>query len=140
LEIDGLTRAFRTKTKRCGFCAIGSVKTNIGHLEQTAGVASLIKAALALHHGEIPPSLNFRSPNPKIDFASTPFFVNTERRDWSAGDQPRFAAVNSLGLGGTNAFVVLQEAPRSAPGPAGDDALHLFATSAKSDAALRLTI
>nr|UXE44357.1 phthiocerol synthesis polyketide synthase type I PpsE [uncultured bacterium] len=140
LEIDGLTRAFRTKTKRCGFCAVGSVKTNIGHLEQTAGVASLIKAALALHHGEIPPSLNFHAPNPKIDFASTPFFVNTERRDWPAGDQPRFAAVNSLGLGGTNAFVVLQEAPRSAPGPVGDGGLHFFTTSAKSDAALRLTL
>src|SRR5262249_18138494 len=70
LEVEGLTRPFRTKTKRCGFCAIGSVKTNIGHLEQTAGVASLIKAVLALHHREIPPSLNFRSPNPKIDFAS----------------------------------------------------------------------
>src|SRR5215510_3933051 len=78
LEVDALTRAFRTKTKRCGYCAIGSVKTNIGHLEQTAGVASLIKAVLALHHGEIPPSLNFRSPNPKVNFASTPFFVNTE--------------------------------------------------------------
>src|SRR5262245_25129270 len=92
LEVDALTRAFRTKTKRCGFCAIGSVKTNIGHLEQTAGVASLIKAVLALHHGEIPPSLNFRSPNPKVDFASSPFFVNTQRRNWPSGDQARFAA------------------------------------------------
>jgi acyl transferase domain-containing protein/surfactin synthase thioesterase subunit/acyl carrier protein len=140
LEVDGLARAFRTRTKRCGFCAIGSVKTNIGHLEQTAGVASLIKAALALHHGEIPPSLNFRSPNPKIDFTSTPFFVNTERRDWRADDRARFAAVNSLGLGGTNAFVVLQEAPQSAPRAAEDGALHLFAASAKSGAALRLSI
>jgi len=140
LEVDALTRAFRTKTKRCGFCAIGSVKTNIGHLEQTAGVASLIKAALALHHGEIPPSINFRSPNPKIDFASSPFFVNTERRDWPAGDRSRFAAVNSLGLGGTNAFVVLQETPRPEPRAADDGAPHLFVTSAKSEAALLLSI
>ena len=140
LEVDALTRAFRTKTKRCCFCAIGSVKTNVGHLEQTAGVVSLIKAILTLRHGEIPPSLNFRSPNPKIDFASTPFFVNTERRDWPRGDGARIAAVNSLGLGGTNAFVVLQEAPRSAGRAANDDgALRLFVASAKSDAALRLS-
>src|SRR5262245_35209806 len=78
LEIDALTRAFRAATNQCNFCAIGSVKTNIGHLEQAAGVASLIKAALTLHYGQIPPSLNFRTPNPKIDFATTPFFVNTE--------------------------------------------------------------
>jgi acyl transferase domain-containing protein/surfactin synthase thioesterase subunit/acyl carrier protein len=140
LEVDALTRAFRTKTKRRGFCAIGSVKTNIGHLEQAAGVASLIKAALALYHGEIPPSLNFRSPNPRIDFTSTPFFVNTEHQDWPAGDRVRCAAVNSLGLGGTNAFVVLQEAPRSGPRAADDGALHLFVTSAKSEAALRLSV
>ena len=89
LEIDALSRAFRTGTDRQGFCAIGSVKTNIGHLEQTAGIAALIKAALALEHGMIPPSLNFHRPNPKIGFAASPFFVNTEARDWPAGDRPR---------------------------------------------------
>ena len=97
LEIDALTRAFRTGTERRGFCAIGSVKTNIGHLEQTAGLAALIKTALALKHGKIPPSLNFRNPNPKIDFAASPFVVNTVCRDWPAGERSRFAAVNSLG-------------------------------------------
>ena len=95
LEIDALTRAFRTGTERNGFCAIGSVKTNIGHLEQTAGLAALIKTALALKHGKIPPSLNFQCPNPKIEFATSPFFVNTQCRDWPDGDRPRFAAVNS---------------------------------------------
>jgi acyl transferase domain-containing protein len=94
LEIDALTRAFRTSTQRSGFCAIGSVKTNIGHLEQTAGLAGLIKTALALKRGKIPPSLNFQRPNPKIDFAASPFFVNTQCRDWPAGDRPRLAAVN----------------------------------------------
>jgi acyl transferase domain-containing protein/surfactin synthase thioesterase subunit/acyl carrier protein len=110
LEIDALTKAFRTGTNRRGFCAIGSVKTNIGHLEQTAGIAALVKAALTLKHGKIPPSLHFERPNPKIDFDDSPFFVNTGCRDWEQ-EAPRVAAVNSLGLGGTNAFAVLEEAP-----------------------------
>ena len=109
LEIDALTKAFRTGTNRRAFCAIGSVKTNIGHLEQTAGVAALIKAALTLKHGKIPPSLHFERPNPKIDFDDSPFFVNAGFRDWEQ-EAPRVAAVNSLGLGGTNVFVVLEEA------------------------------
>ena len=139
LEVDALTRAFRTKTKRCGYCAIGSVKTNIGHLEQTAGVASLIKTALALKNGKIPPSLNFRKPNPKIDFAASPFFVNTQCCDWPGGGRPRLAAVNSLGLGGTNAFIVLEEPPAVAE-PAGESYPALFTLSARTDAALRASI
>jgi acyl transferase domain-containing protein/surfactin synthase thioesterase subunit len=139
LEIDALTRAFRTGTQRSGFCAIGSVKTNIGHLEQTAGIASLIKAALALKHGKMPPSLHFHKPNPKIDFDASPFFVNTECRDWPAGKHPRFAAVNSLGLGGTNAFVVLEQAPAPTEMNDGPE-LGLFALSAKSPAVLRTLI
>src|SRR5262249_41698432 len=139
LEINALTRAFRTNTERSGFCAIGSVKTNIGHLEQTAGLAGLIKTALALKHGKIPPSLNFRNPNPKIDFAASPFFVNTQCRDWPAGDRPRLAAVNSLGLGGTNAFVVLEEPPAAAERTVQTD-LGLFTLSARTGAALRASI
>jgi acyl transferase domain-containing protein/surfactin synthase thioesterase subunit/acyl carrier protein len=142
LEVDALTRAFRTTTERCGFCPIGSVKTNIGHLEQTAGVAALIKAALALEYRKIPASLNFRTPNPKIDFAASPFFVNGVCRDWPANGHARFAAVNSLGLGGTNAFVVLEEAPPSAAAAtaATDAPVHLFTLSAQTDAALRGSI
>src|SRR5262245_42192792 len=139
LEIDALTRAFRTRTHRRGFCAIGSVKTNIGHLEQTAGLAALIKAALALRNGKIPPSLNFRNPNPKIDFAASPFFVNTQCREWPAGDHPRLGAVNSLGLGGTNAFVVLEEPPAAVERTVESD-LGLFTLSARTDAALRASI
>jgi acyl transferase domain-containing protein/surfactin synthase thioesterase subunit/acyl carrier protein len=138
LEVDALTRAFRTASTRRGFCAIGSVKTNIGHLEQTAGIASLIKTALALRHGKIPPSLNFHKPNPKIDFADSPFFVNTECREWR--DRPRRAAVNSLGLGGTNAFLVLEQAPAAAVQAAEQRPLHLFAVSARSEAGLRRLI
>jgi acyl transferase domain-containing protein/surfactin synthase thioesterase subunit len=139
LEIDALTRAFRTRTDRRGFCAIGSVKTNIGHLEQTAGLAALIKTALALRNGKIPPSLNFRNPNPKIGFAASPFFVNTQCREWPAGDHPRLGAVNSLGLGGTNAFVVLEEPPAAVERTVESD-LGLFTLSARTDAALRASI
>ncbi len=139
LEIDALTRAFRGGTERSGFCAIGSVKTNIGHLEQTAGLAALIKTALALKHAKIPPSLNFQRPNPKIEFAASPFFVNTQCRDWPSGHGPRVAAVNSLGLGGTNAFVVL-EGPPAVSEAADQQGLGLFTVSARTGTALRSSI
>ncbi len=115
------------------------MKTNIGHLEQTAGLAGLIKIAIALKNKKIPPSLNFRSPNPKINFAASPFFVNTQCRNWPAGDRPRLAAINSLGLGGTNAFIVLEQAPAVTETAAEPD-LALFALSARTDAALHASI
>ena len=112
LEVDALNVPFVPEPNRCVFCAIGSVKTNVGHLEQTAGVAALIKTALALKNGtSLPASIS--TPNPKIDFADSPFFVNVDCREWPKGNRPRLAAVNSLGLGGTNAFVVLEEAHRA---------------------------
>jgi acyl transferase domain-containing protein/surfactin synthase thioesterase subunit/acyl carrier protein len=141
LEIDALNAAFRTQTDRRGFCAIGSVKTNIGHLEQTAGVAALIKTALALKSGTLPPSLNFNKPNPKINFDDSPFFVNVGCREWLRGKEPRLAAVNSLGLGGTNAFVVLEEAIKPAAADRSNEPpLHLFTLSAKTERALRASI
>ncbi|MEX3846500.1 type I polyketide synthase [Paraburkholderia sp. BR10882] len=137
LEIDALTKAFRRHTQDSAFCAVGSVKTNIGHLEQASGIASVIKVALALDRGQIPPSLNFDTPNPRIAFPQTPFFVNTALRDWPRGAAPRFAAVNSLGLGGTNAFAVLEEAPVRAPTTVEDDRpLHVLTLSARSGRAL----
>jgi len=111
LEIEALTMAFRKQTSRKQYCAVGSVKANIGHPEQAAGIAGLIKTALVLHHRQIPPSINFETPNPAIDFASSPFHVNTKLSDFPAADTPRRAGVNSLGIGGTNAFAVLEEAP-----------------------------
>lgn len=111
VEIAALTRAFRASTGRKGFCAIGSVKTNIGHLDAAAGVAGLIKTVLAMMHEEIPASLHYTASNPEIDFANSPFFVNTQLTAWPAGAVPRRAAVSSFGLGGTNAHVILQEAP-----------------------------
>ena len=110
IEVAALTAAFRDTTDAVGQCKIGSVKTNIGHLDTAAGVASLIKVALSLHHRQLPPSLGYEAPNPAIDFATSPFRVNDRLTDW-ASVGPRRAGVNSLGVGGTNAHAVLQEAP-----------------------------
>jgi acyl transferase domain-containing protein/thioesterase domain-containing protein len=119
IEIAALTQAFRESTDKTGFCYVGSVKTNIGHLDTAAGVASLIKASLALEHGQIPPSLNFEAPNPTIAFDGSPFKVASSLVEWPSSASPRRAAVNSLGVGGTNAFVVLQQPPaRPATPPA----------------------
>ena len=111
LEIEALTTAFRKETKRKQYCAIGSVKGNIGHPEQAAGIAGLIKTALVLHHKRIPPSINYETPNPRIDFASSPFYVNTRLLEFPLTDTPRRAGLNGLGIGGTNTFAVLEEAP-----------------------------
>ncbi|MEV5433193.1 beta-ketoacyl synthase N-terminal-like domain-containing protein [Streptomyces sp. NPDC052701] len=117
IEVAALTEAFRQSTQRRGYCALGSVKTNIGHLGAAAGIAGLIKAVLALEHRQIPPSLHFERPNPHIDFAGGPFRVPTTLEDWPAGEHPRRAAVSAFGIGGTNAHVILEEAPPAAPAP-----------------------
>ena len=112
IEIEALTQAFRVHTDAKQFCAIGSLKSNVGHLVAAAGVAGLIKTALALHYKKIPPSLNFEAPNPKIDFTNSPFYVNTKLAQWSEGETLRRAGVSSFGVGGTNAHIVLEEAPQ----------------------------
>ncbi|MBP5972975.1 aminotransferase class III-fold pyridoxal phosphate-dependent enzyme [Brasilonema sp. CT11] len=114
IEIAALTQAFRTTDKK-NFCGIGSVKTNIGHLDAAAGVAGLIKAVLALKHTQVPPSLHFEQPNPKIDFANSPFYVNSTLLEWNTNGTPRRAGVSSFGIGGTNAHVILEEAPVAEP-------------------------
>lgn len=114
IEIAALTQAFRKTTSRTGYCAIGSVKTNIGHLDTAAGIAGFIKAVLCLKHGRIPASLHFEKSNPKIDFPASPFKVSTCLQDWPASPSPRRAGISSLGIGGTNAHVVLEEAPAKA--------------------------
>jgi acyl transferase domain-containing protein/thioesterase domain-containing protein len=111
IEVKALTQAFRESSQAKGYCAIGSLKTNIGHLDTAAGVASLIKTVLALRHRQIPPSLHFRKANPLIDFQGSPFFVNDHLTEWKADQGLRRAGVTSLGIGGTNAHVVLEEAP-----------------------------
>ncbi|MBD0319167.1 MAG: acyltransferase domain-containing protein, partial [Gemmatimonadetes bacterium] len=131
IEIAALTEAFRGGTEATQFCALGSLKTNVGHLDTAAGVAGLIKVVQALKHRQLPPTLHFSEPNPACGFEDSPFFVQSELADWKAGDEPRRAGVSSLGAGGTNAHVVLEEAPAAAPsGPSRE--WQLLVTSAKS--------
>ncbi len=136
IEVAALTQAFRETTADSDFCRIGSVKTNIGHLDTAAGVASLIKATLALHHGQMPASLNFDKPNPAIDFEGSPFRVNDRLTDWPRTTTPRRAGVNSLGVGGTNAHAVLQEAPLRATSGASDWPFQPLVLSARTKSAL----
>ncbi|MFN6479644.1 SDR family NAD(P)-dependent oxidoreductase [Nostoc sp. DedQUE07] len=135
IEIAALSQVFRSSTTKKGFCAIASVKTNIGHLDAAAGIAGLIKTVLALKHQQIPPSLNFEQPNPQIDFANSPFYVNTTLTEWKAGSTPRRAGVSSLGIGGTNAHVILEEAPVLEPSSPSRP-WQLLVLSAKTDSAL----
>ncbi|HEX3587317.1 MAG TPA: condensation domain-containing protein, partial [Candidatus Angelobacter sp.] len=130
IEIAALTEAFRSSTEKKRFCAIGSVKTNLGHLNTAAGVVGLIKTILALEHRQIPPSLHFDDPNPKIDFEGSPVYVNRQLQDWS-GPLPLRAGVSSFGMGGTNAHVILEEAPeRSLSSKSGPSLLLLSAKTA----------
>ncbi|MFT4115711.1 aminotransferase class III-fold pyridoxal phosphate-dependent enzyme [Bradyrhizobium sp.] len=136
IEIAGLTQAFRAGgAVRNGSCALGSLKTNIGHLDAAAGVAGLIKTALALYHRTLPATLHFRAANPKLDLENTPFVVNTQCRPWDAGGHPLRAGVSSFGVGGTNAHVVLEEAPKAASSEAGRSS-HLIVLSARTPAGL----
>jgi amino acid adenylation domain-containing protein len=139
IEVSALTSAFRVTTADTGYCAIGSVKSNIGHLDQAAGIAGFIKTALSLYHGEIPPSLHFTEGNPEIAFDQSPFFVNTRLRPWPLTDGKRIAGVSSFGIGGTNAHVILACAPVVAVAEAQDGGrgVELLTLSARSEAALR---
>lgn len=110
IEISGIEGAFRRYTNKKQFCAIGSVKTNIGHLDNAAGMAGLIKAILALKYKQIPPSIHFKSPNRKISFEDSPVYVNDILRDWKTNGFPRRCGISAFGLSGTNCHVVLEEA------------------------------
>ncbi|MEX2334233.1 MAG: beta-ketoacyl synthase N-terminal-like domain-containing protein, partial [Pseudohongiella sp.] len=112
IEVQALTKAFRHSSQRSGFCALGSVKTNIGHMGIASGIAGFIKTVLALHHKTLPATLHFREANPAIGFDSTPFYVSNRTCEWPAGKTPRRAGINSLGIGGTNVHVILEEAPQ----------------------------
>jgi amino acid adenylation domain-containing protein len=136
IEVEALTRAFRATTDRSQYCWLGSAKSNFGHLVAGSGVAGLIKAALALHHGKIPPTLHFTKPNAEIDFASTPFKVVDRVTAWLRGDHPRRAGVSSFGVGGTNAHVVLEEAP-ARPDAKPGRIPAILALSARDEDALR---
>ncbi|WP_426703027.1 amino acid adenylation domain-containing protein [Rhodanobacter sp. Col0626] len=142
IEIEGLTLAFRQSTDERGFCAIGSLKSNVGHLVMAAGAAGVIKTALSLCERRLPPSLHLRATNPKIDFAGSPFVVNDSLQAWPANRGPLRAGVSSFGVGGTNAHVILEEAPlREASDPAQGPQLLLLSartSTAVGSAAMRL--
>ena len=138
VEIAGLVQAFGSCADRKQFCAIGSVKSNIGHMDAASGIASLIKTVLMLNHRVLVPSLHYRQPNPEIDFANSPFYVNTVKSEWKAGPYPRRAGISAFGMGGTNAHVVLEEAPKVEPKQAETERpFHLLALSAKTETALK---
>ncbi|MEM8718416.1 MAG: type I polyketide synthase [Cyanobacteria bacterium P01_G01_bin.39] len=135
IEIAALTKVFRSSTDKTRYCAIGSVKGNMGHLNRASGAISLIKTVLALKHQEIPPSINYQQPNPQINFTSSPFYVNTELQPWHTNGVPRRAGVSSFGIGGTNAHVILEEAPVREPSSPSRP-WQLLLLSAKSESAL----
>ncbi len=138
IEYQALCRAFRQSTQQTGFCALGSIATNLGHAATAAGVAGLLKVLLALQHRRLPPSLHFERANPAIDFASGPFYVNGEARAWPSGSaHPRRGAVSSFGIGGTNAHVVVEQAPAALPRPQVDLPGYLVTLSARSAAQLQ---
>ncbi len=136
VEIEALTAAFRQSTDRKGYCAVGSVKSNIGHTLQAAGIAGFIKTVMMLRHGLLPPTLNCREINPAIGFAKSPFYVNRECRPWPRTDSPRIAAVSSFGVGGTNAHVILEQAPTAVDNDDAVRGVNLLCLSAKSQKAL----
>ena len=138
IEHDGLAQVFRTQTQATSFCALGSVKTNVGHLQITSGTAGFIKTALALHHKLIPPLLNFKTPNPALKLEQSPFYINTEACEWKTTGTPRRAGVNSLGIGGTNAHAILEEAPVVVRASIEDERhAQVLMLTARNDVALR---
>ncbi|MBO3461240.1 type I polyketide synthase [Aetokthonos hydrillicola] len=136
IEIAALTKAFSGKIHLKSAIAIGSIKTNMGHLDAAAGITSLIKTVLALKNKTLPPSLHFTEPNPKIDFANSPFYVNSALSEWKTDTSPRRAGVSSFGIGGTNAHVILEEAPETQETQSLGRSFHLLTISAKTSSAL----
>ncbi|SFS90387.1 SDR family NAD(P)-dependent oxidoreductase [Saccharopolyspora flava] len=132
IEFQALQRAFRARTDRSGYCAVGSIKTNIGHSQYAAGVAGVIKVLLSMRHEQIPAALHFERANPEIRLDGSPFYVNTRTQKWAAEAGPRCGVVSSFGASGTNAHVVLEEAPAPRRSAAPRRAAHLVVLSARS--------
>jgi acyl transferase domain-containing protein len=136
IEVAALTKAFRWSTEDSGFCAIGTAKANVGHLDAAAGVAGVIKAALSLNKRMLPPLAQFNTPNPNIDFTNSPFYVNREANAWPSHG-PRRAGVSAFGVGGVNAHVVVEEAPVALASTPSLRSTQLLCLSARSQAALQ---
>jgi phthiocerol/phenolphthiocerol synthesis type-I polyketide synthase E len=136
VELGALTQVYRARSNDRKFCALGSLKTNIGHLDAAAGVAGLIKSILCLKHKTLVPSLNFQTPNEILGAPDSPFYVNTETRAWTCARGRRHAGVSSFGIGGTNAHVILEEAPDRHCAPEREEEDQIFPISARSGSAL----
>lgn len=136
VEVAAMVKTFRMSIQEKHFCAIGSIKPNIGHLDRASGVTGLIKTVMSLHHRQIPPSLNYEEPNPDLDLENSPFYVNTVLTPWPDTMLPRRASVSSFGVGGSNAHVVLEEAPEREPGSSSRPWQTLL-LSAKTESALQ---
>ncbi|HEU5379703.1 MAG TPA: SDR family oxidoreductase, partial [Ktedonobacteraceae bacterium] len=138
VELAALVKAFEEQTDQKAFCALGSAKTNVGHLDRAAGATGLIKTVLALKHALLPPSLNYQMPNTQVDLTESPFYVNTQLRPWpESADHPRRAGVSAFGIGGTNAHVIVEEAPEASPTSASRP-YQLLLLSAKTPTALQV--
>jgi len=137
VEVEALTRVFADSSRRREPCVLGSVKTNIGHLDAAAGIAALVKVVLALQHRKIPPSLHFHQANPQIDLERSPFRVSTQLQEWNPSSKPRIAGVSSFGIGGTNVHAIVQEAPERTLEPSTGDS-ELLVLSGKTDSAVLL--
>lgn len=140
IEIAALRQAFASRSQQKQFCAIGALKTNIGHLDAAAGVAGLIKTIHCLEHRMIPPTLHYKTANPQIELEQTPFYVNTELRPWESLGQPRRAGVSSFGFGGTNAHLVLEEAAQRDRGICEDEAWHVLPLSTRTASRLNVAV
>ena len=139
IEVEALTRAFRQHTNEKGFCVLGAVKSNVGHLDTAAGMAGLFKMVLALKNKMIPPTVHFEKPNPAIDFANSPFHINNTLQEWKAGPTPRRGAVSSFGIGGTNVHMILEESPGNISEPT-NRPNQILTLSAKTPTALETMI
>jgi len=144
VEVDGIKRAFDKYTRKKQFCAIGSIKTNIGHLDHAAGISGLLKCILALKHETLPPTIHFQSPNKEIDFLDSPVYVNDAARFWESDEHPRRCGINSFGLSGTNCHIILEQYKKNEvveqTGMSGSDRWHLLTLSAKNDAVLQTLV
>jgi amino acid adenylation domain-containing protein len=141
IEVRALNSAFSKRTSKKHFCALSSVKSNMGHLSHAAGMAGLLKAVLAMKHGELPPTINLQRPNEKVDFINSAVYINARAHKWEAGAQPRRCGISAFGISGTNAHVVLEEAPTVPAAPTQTTAgLHVLALSARTPSALKALV
>ncbi|GKX30073.1 hypothetical protein SH1V18_25530 [Vallitalea longa] len=138
IEVKGITHAFQSITDRKQFCALGTIKPNIGHLNEASGISGVIKVILMMKYGKLPPTMFFQEPNENIDFINSPLYVNATKREWKSKDTPRRAGITGLGMSGTNCHVILEEPPKVEYEEIIDNIHNFFVISAKYQEGLRI--